>query len=85
MLLLLDEEIKQILLSFTYKEQIYFLFLEMKHLESHPMFNPAIKVVDGPQKEKKILPVSADKEDLSFSLFERSEKDPPPVKGSSRK
>lgn len=49
------------------------------------MFNPAIKVVDGPQKEKKILPVSADKEDLSLNLFERSEKDPPPVKGSSRK
>lgn len=59
----------------------YFLFLEMKHLESHPIFNPAIKVVDGPQKEKKILPVSEDKEDLSFKLFEQTEKAPPVEKG----
>uniref|UniRef100_A0A3P8ND84 ATP-dependent RNA helicase DHX29 n=1 Tax=Astatotilapia calliptera TaxID=8154 RepID=A0A3P8ND84_ASTCA len=48
-----------------------------RQLESHPMFNPAIKVVDAPQKEKKILPAKEDKEELGFSLFEQAEKDPP--------
>lgn len=57
----------------------------MKQLESHPMFNPAIKVVDVPQKEKKMLPVAEDKDDLSFNLFEQPEKDPPAEKGSSHK
>lgn len=56
----------------------------MKQLESHPMFNPAIKVTDVPQKEKKVLPVSNDKEDLSLKLFEQAEKDPPAEKGSNR-
>lgn len=54
----------------------------MKKLESHPMFNPAIKVVDAPQKEKKILPAKEDKEELGFSLFEQAEKDPPAEKGT---
>lgn len=57
----------------------------MKQLESHPMFNPAIKVVDVPQKEKKILPVREDKEDITFSLFEQAEKEPPAEKGISGK
>lgn len=57
----------------------------MKQLESHPMFNPAIKVVDVPQKEKKTLPVSDDKEDITFNLFEQAEKEPPAEKGSSGK
>lgn len=48
------------------------------------MFNPAIKVVDVPQKEKKIV-VLEDKEDLSFSLFEKAEKAPPAEKGLSHK
>lgn len=52
----------------------------MKQLESHPMFNPALKVVDLPQKEKK-TPVSEDKEDLGFKLFEQAEKAPPEEKG----
>uniref|UniRef100_A0A8C9Z3H1 ATP-dependent RNA helicase DHX29 n=1 Tax=Sander lucioperca TaxID=283035 RepID=A0A8C9Z3H1_SANLU len=59
------------------QDRIRIIQQEMKHLESHPIFNPAIKVVDGPQKEKKILPVSEDKEDLSFKLFEQTEKAPP--------
>lgn len=59
------------------------LFLEMKPLETHPMFNPALKVVDAPQKEKKAAPVNEDKETLSFSLFEQAEKDPPVQKGTS--
>ena len=53
----------------------------MKQLESHPVFNPAIKVVDVPQKEKKTLPVSEDKEDITFNLFERAAKEPPAEKG----
>ncbi|KAK2888162.1 ATP-dependent RNA helicase DHX29 [Channa argus] len=53
---------------------------EMKQLESHPVFNPAIKVVDVPQKEKKTPPVNVDKDDLSFNLFEQVEKDPPAEK-----
>lgn len=54
----------------------------MKQLESHPVFNPAIKVVDVPQKEKKILPANEDKEDISFNIFEQAEKEPPAEKGS---
>lgn len=48
------------------------------------MFNPAIKVSDVPQKEKKVLPVSNDKEDLGFSLFEQAEKDTAAEKGSNK-
>lgn len=61
-------------------ENTYY-FPEMKPLEAHPVFNPAIKVSDVPQKEKKVLPVSEDKEDLSFKLFEQAEKEAPPEKG----
>lgn len=56
----------------------------MKQLETHPLFNPALKVSDAPQKEKKTPPVKEDKEDLGFKLFEQAEKDPPPEKGSSK-
>lgn len=57
----------------------------MKQLETHPLFNPAIKVSDAPQKETKTPPAKEDKEDLGFKLFEQAEKDPPPVKGSSKR
>ncbi|TKS84319.1 ATP-dependent RNA helicase DHX29 [Collichthys lucidus] len=56
------------------QDRIRIIQQEMKPLESHPMFNPSLKVVDLPQKEKKVLPVSEDKEDLSFKLFEQAEK-----------
>lgn len=56
----------------------------MKPLEAHPMFNPAIKVSDAPQKEKKGPPDREDKEDISFSLFEQAEKKAPPEKGWNR-
>lgn len=56
----------------------------MKQLETHPVFNSAIKVSDAPQKEKKMPPVKEDKEDLGFKLFEQAEKDPPPEKGSNK-
>ncbi|KAK9532533.1 hypothetical protein VZT92_009913 [Zoarces viviparus] len=62
------------------QDRIRIIQQEMKPLESHPVFNPALKVVDAPQKEKKILPVSEDKEDVSFSLFEQKEKAPPAAK-----
>lgn len=45
------------------------------------MFHSAIKVSDVPQKEKKVLTVYEDKEDLSFKLFEQAEKEAPPEKG----
>uniref|UniRef100_A0A4W6DT92 ATP-dependent RNA helicase DHX29 n=1 Tax=Lates calcarifer TaxID=8187 RepID=A0A4W6DT92_LATCA len=62
------------------QDRIRVIQQEMKQLESHPMFNPAIKVVDVPQKEKKTLPVSDDKEDITFNLFEQAEKEPPAEK-----
>lgn len=46
------------------------------------MFNPAIKVSDVPEREKKVLPVSEDKEELRFNLFEQPEKEAPAEKGS---
>uniref|UniRef100_A0A673C3Z1 ATP-dependent RNA helicase DHX29 n=1 Tax=Sphaeramia orbicularis TaxID=375764 RepID=A0A673C3Z1_9TELE len=61
----------------TAQDRIRIIQQEMKQMESHPMFNPAIKVVDVPQKEKKPPPVSDDKDDLSFNLFEQAEKKPP--------
>lgn len=61
------------------QDRIRIIQQEMKQLESHPMFNPAIKVVDVPQKEKKTV-VKEDKEELGFNLFEQAEKDPPAEK-----
>ncbi|XP_053717370.1 ATP-dependent RNA helicase DHX29 [Synchiropus splendidus] len=60
----------------TAQDRIRVIQQEMKQLESHPVFNPAIKVVDAPQKEKKPTPVKEDKEDLGFNLFEQAEKQP---------
>ncbi|XP_060916753.1 ATP-dependent RNA helicase DHX29 [Labrus mixtus] len=62
------------------QDRIRIIQQEMKQMESHPMFNPALKVVDAPQKEKKTPRVSEDKEDLSFNLFEQAEKAPPAEK-----
>ncbi|KAI4787216.1 hypothetical protein KUCAC02_036617, partial [Chaenocephalus aceratus] len=59
------------------QDRIRIILQEMKQLEPHPMFNPALKVVDAPQKEKKTLPVT---EDLAFSVFEQTEKAPPKEK-----
>uniref|UniRef100_A0A7N8XEV9 ATP-dependent RNA helicase DHX29 n=1 Tax=Mastacembelus armatus TaxID=205130 RepID=A0A7N8XEV9_9TELE len=62
------------------QDRIRIIQQEMKQLESHPMFNSALKVVNVPEKEKKILPVNEDKEDLGFTLFEQAEKEPPAEK-----
>ncbi|XP_069026019.1 ATP-dependent RNA helicase DHX29 [Embiotoca jacksoni] len=64
----------------TAQDRIRVIQQEMKQMESHPVFNPALKVVDVPQIEKKVVPVSEDKEVLSFSLFEQTEKKPPAEK-----
>lgn len=68
----------------TAQDRIRVIQQEMKQLESHPVFNPAIKVRDTPQnappKETKAPPASDDKEDLGFNLFEKAEKEPPAEK-----
>ncbi|XP_054612311.1 ATP-dependent RNA helicase DHX29 [Dunckerocampus dactyliophorus] len=64
----------------TAQDRIRVIQQEMKQLESHPVFNPAVKVVELSQKDKKTLPVNEDKEELGFSLFERAEKEPPAEK-----
>ncbi|XP_028318466.1 ATP-dependent RNA helicase DHX29 isoform X3 [Gouania willdenowi] len=63
----------------TVQDRIRIIQQEMKQLESHPVFNEALKVSDVPQKEKKVQPVP-DKEELGFKLFEQAEKKPPPEK-----
>ena len=55
----------------------------MKPLETHPMFNAALKVVDAPPKENKALPVTEEKEELNFSLFEQAAKPAPQEKGTT--
>ncbi|XP_061119736.1 ATP-dependent RNA helicase DHX29 [Conger conger] len=60
----------------TAQDRIRVIQQEMKPLESHPMFNPAIKVTEAPKEEKKPAPVLEGKEELNFSLFEKSETPP---------
>lgn len=48
------------------------LFVEMKSLESHPVFNPAIKVTEAPKVEKKPPAVVAGNDELNFNLFEQA-------------
>ncbi|XP_029940171.1 LOW QUALITY PROTEIN: ATP-dependent RNA helicase DHX29 [Salarias fasciatus] len=67
----------------TAQDRIRILQQEMKQLELHPVFNPAIRVVDVAQRESKVPPPSEDREDLGFQLFERAEKAPPAEKGPS--
>ncbi|XP_056146501.1 ATP-dependent RNA helicase DHX29 [Lampris incognitus] len=64
------------------QDRIRVIQQEMKPLESHPMFNPAIKVA---AQEKKPAPVSEEKEDLNFNLFEPVEKPPAAEKEVKKK
>lgn len=48
----------------------------MKSLESHPLFNPAIKVTEAPKVEKKPPAVAAGNDELNFNLFERANQTP---------
>ncbi|XP_072515206.1 ATP-dependent RNA helicase DHX29 [Salminus brasiliensis] len=60
----------------TAQDRIRVIQQEMKPLESHPLFNPAIKVTDAPKEEKRPAPVKEVNEDLNFNLFEQAEKQP---------
>uniref|UniRef100_A0A8C2DGH8 RNA helicase n=1 Tax=Cyprinus carpio TaxID=7962 RepID=A0A8C2DGH8_CYPCA len=62
----------------TAQDRIRVFQQEMKSLESHPVFNSAIKVKDTPKEEKKPVTLTDGKEDLNFNLFEQA--DPPPKK-----
>uniref|UniRef100_A0A672K3L5 RNA helicase n=1 Tax=Sinocyclocheilus grahami TaxID=75366 RepID=A0A672K3L5_SINGR len=62
----------------TAQDRIRVIQQEMKSLESHPMFNSAIKVKDTPKEEKKPVTLTDGKEELNFSLFEQA--DTPPKK-----
>lgn len=48
----------------------------MKPLESHPLFNPEIKVTEVPTVQKKPPPVVAGNDELNFSLFEQANQMP---------
>ncbi|KAG7476986.1 hypothetical protein MATL_G00088600 [Megalops atlanticus] len=58
------------------QDRIRVIQQEMKPLESHPLFNPAIKVADAPKEEKKPVSVLETKEELNFNLFEKAETPP---------
>ncbi|XP_031433314.1 ATP-dependent RNA helicase DHX29 [Clupea harengus] len=65
----------------TAQDRIRIILQEMKPLEAHPMFNPAVKVVDTPKEEKKKpAPVSEGKGEMTFGLFEQAETPPPAEK-----
>uniref|UniRef100_A0A673G7L4 ATP-dependent RNA helicase DHX29 n=1 Tax=Sinocyclocheilus rhinocerous TaxID=307959 RepID=A0A673G7L4_9TELE len=62
----------------TAQDRIRVIQQEMKSLESHPMFNSAVKVKDAPKEEKKPVALTDGKEELNFNLFEQA--DTPPKK-----
>ncbi|KAM9793208.1 ATP-dependent RNA helicase DHX29 [Syngnathus typhle] len=57
------------------QDRIRIIQQEMKPLESHPVFNPAIKVVEAPQKEKMTPSGNQDKDEIGFQLFEKADKE----------
>ncbi|KTF85608.1 hypothetical protein cypCar_00011466 [Cyprinus carpio] len=67
----------------TAQDRIRVIQQEMKSLESHPVFNSAIKVKDTPKEEKKPVTLTDGKEDLNFNLFEQA--DPPPAEKAEKK
>uniref|UniRef100_A0A4W4H038 RNA helicase n=1 Tax=Electrophorus electricus TaxID=8005 RepID=A0A4W4H038_ELEEL len=56
------------------QDRIRVIQQELKPLESHPMFNPAIKVTDVPKQEKVVTTATEGNEELRFSLFEQADK-----------
>uniref|UniRef100_A0A9J8CLA1 ATP-dependent RNA helicase DHX29 n=1 Tax=Cyprinus carpio carpio TaxID=630221 RepID=A0A9J8CLA1_CYPCA len=60
----------------TAQDRIRVIQQEMKSLESHPMFNSAIKVKDTPKEEKKPVTLTDGKEDLNFNIFEQADTPP---------
>ncbi|KAL1266876.1 hypothetical protein QQF64_002551 [Cirrhinus molitorella] len=65
------------------QDRIKVIQQEMKSLESHPMFNMAIKVKDTPKEEKKPVVLTDGKEELNFNLFEQA--DTPPAEKTDKK
>ncbi|KTF86856.1 hypothetical protein cypCar_00013871 [Cyprinus carpio] len=66
----------------TAQDRIRVIQQEMKSLESHPMFNSAIKVKDTPKEEKKPVTLTDGKEDLNFNIFEQA--DTPPAEKTEK-
>ncbi|XP_017345431.1 ATP-dependent RNA helicase DHX29 [Ictalurus punctatus] len=58
------------------QDRIRVIQQEMKPLESHPLFNPAIKVTEAPKVEKKPPPVVAGNDELNFKLFDLANQTP---------
>ncbi|KAK3549943.1 hypothetical protein QTP86_016870 [Hemibagrus guttatus] len=58
------------------QDRIRVIQQEMKPLESHPMFNVAIKVTEAPKVEKKPPAVAAGNDELNFKLFEQANQTP---------
>uniref|UniRef100_A0A673G239 RNA helicase n=1 Tax=Sinocyclocheilus rhinocerous TaxID=307959 RepID=A0A673G239_9TELE len=67
----------------TAQDRIRVIQQEMKSLESHPMFNSAVKVKDAPKEEKKPVALTDGKEELNFNLFEQA--DTPPAEKAEKK
>uniref|UniRef100_A0A671T8A6 ATP-dependent RNA helicase DHX29 n=1 Tax=Sinocyclocheilus anshuiensis TaxID=1608454 RepID=A0A671T8A6_9TELE len=67
----------------TAQDRIRVIQQEMKSLESHPMFNSAVKVKDAPKEEKKPVALTDGKEELNFNLFEQA--DTPPAEKEKKK
>ncbi|XP_052464475.1 ATP-dependent RNA helicase DHX29 [Carassius gibelio] len=60
----------------TAQDRIRVIQQEMKPLESHPMFNSAIKVKDTPKEQKKPVTLTDGKDELNFSFFEQADTAP---------
>ncbi|TSM12535.1 ATP-dependent RNA helicase DHX29 [Bagarius yarrelli] len=59
------------------QDRIRVIQQEMKPLESHPLFNPAIKVTEAPKAEKKPPAVVSQNDELNFNLFEQANQTAP--------
>ncbi|XP_043106374.1 ATP-dependent RNA helicase DHX29 isoform X2 [Puntigrus tetrazona] len=68
----------------TAQDRIRVVQQEMKSLESHPMFNPALKVKDAPKEDRKPVAVPDGKDELDFKLFEQTQT-PPAQKAEKQK
>ncbi|XP_068105350.1 ATP-dependent RNA helicase DHX29 isoform X2 [Hyperolius riggenbachi] len=58
------------------QEKIRAFLQEMKSLEQHPMFNPAVKLSEEKSESKKLLPSPPDDPPLDFNLFESAAEAP---------
>ncbi|KAK1174599.1 ATP-dependent RNA helicase DHX29 isoform X1 [Acipenser oxyrinchus oxyrinchus] len=56
----------------TAQDRIRIIQQEMKPLEAHPMFNPALKYTESPKEAKKPVAPPVDNGALNFDLFEKA-------------